>query len=499
MSLSLSVGDAWAPLPASAWEEQAVRHLLRRAGWTARAADVRRALGEGLPATLDRLFPPAAVAWPEPDSVAGLERDLPDFHRQVAQAMGEAKRKLRRDAFERSQAAVRDMSVNWMELAVVPENSAFEKWVAFLGNVFVVATEKVHNAAYVYRHFEILASGALGPAPQLAKAVSRSPAMEVYLDLAENRTGAPNENFARELFELFLLGEGNYTEADIKEAARAFTGYRIRPATGRFAFAPRQHDDGVKTLFGQSGRFGGDDVIDLAYGQRAAGAHLPRRMAAFYLGDLRLPPEYEFAIGDRWRTEGAYDLRWLVRNFFGSRIFFAPEFRGNLIKSPVQLYLGLLQDLNLDVMPVPRFVLNPLRQMGETPFNPPNVRGWIGGRSWINSASLGARRALVERLFTPLDGAALTADEQQDLVAARAGGKSRFAMTESDLDAWMALSPDQVLGSLQENFLSAPPNPEFLSQLRQFLQGRATDPAEHRRRVRRAILTALESPEYQVC
>jgi uncharacterized protein (DUF1800 family) len=499
MSLSLSAEDAWTPLPASAWDEPAARHLLRRAGWTARAADVKRALGEGLPGTLDRLFPSPPVDWPMPDSVAGLERDLPDYHRQVAQATGEEKRKLQREAFERSQAAVRDMSVNWMELAAIPDNSAFEKWVSFLGNVFVIATEKVHNAAFVYRHFEILAGGALGTAPKLAKAVSRSPAMEVYLDLAENRTGAPNENFARELFELFLLGEGNYTEADIKEAARAFTGYRIRPATGAFAFARRQHDDGIKTVFGQSGRFGGDDIIDLAYGRRAAGVHLPRRMSAFYLGEVPPPPEYLFAIGDKWRGEGGYDLRWLVRSFFGSRIFFAPEFRGNLIKSPVQLYLGLLQDLDLDVMPVPRFVVNPLRQMGETPFNPPNVRGWVGGRAWINSASLGARRSLVERLFAPPDGAVLTADEQQDVAAARARGESRFSVAESDLDPWMTLSPDKVMDVLQERFLAAQPGPDFRSQLLQFLAGHPADPAEHRRRLRRGIMTALESPEYQVC
>jgi uncharacterized protein (DUF1800 family) len=391
------------------------------------------------------------------------------------------------------------MSVKWMELAAANENSAFEKWVFFLGNVYVVATEKVKDAAFVYRHYGILAGGALGPAPALTKAVSRSPAMEIYLDLAENRTQAPNENFARELLELFLLGEGNYTESDIKEAARAFTGYRIRPALGTFVFAPRQHDGGIKTVFGHSGPFTGDEVIDLAYGQRAAGIHLPRRMAAFYLSELALPADYQDAIGDRWRTEGNYDLRWLVRTFFSSRIFFSPEFRGNFIKSPVQLYLGLIQDMDLDVIPAPRFVLNPLRQMGETPFDPPNVRGWVGGRAWINSASLAARRGMIERLLTPLDEAALTADEQRDLAVSRSRGAVNFTLGDDGLAPWLKLGADGVVERLNREFLTVPPTPEFLVQLRQFLGANASNAGEHKRRLRRGMMTALESPEYQLC
>jgi uncharacterized protein (DUF1800 family) len=499
MDLSLTEEEAWEALPASAWDEGAARHLLRRTGWTARPAEVAKAHREGLPATLDRLFPDAPVAWPEPVAVAALEQDMPSFRQRIALASGEAKRQLQREEFERSQAAVRDMSVRWMELAATPENSAYVKWVWFLGNVYVVATEKVKSAAFVYRHYELLARGALGSAPDLTKAISRSPAMEIYLDLAENRTRAPNENFARELFELFLLGEGNYTELDIKEAARAFTGYRIQPGRGTFVFAPQQHDGGVKSIFGRSGRFTGDDVIDLAYAQRAAGAHLVRRMAAFYLGDRPLPVGHESAMGDRWRQEGAYDLRWLVRRFFSSRVFFAPEYRGNFIKSPVQLYLGLVQDMHLDIMPVPRYVLNPLRQMGETPFDPPNVRGWIGGRSWINSASLGARRGVVERLFAPLDEEALTADEQRDLAEARARGGASFTVTDASLAPWLQLGPDAVVDRLNGELLTVPAAPAFLVELRRFLGKADARTAEHRRRLRRGLMTALESPEYQVC
>ena len=336
------------------------------------------------------------------------------------------------------------------------ERGLRQKWVLFLSDIYVVGFDKVHNPPFLYRHFDILSRGGLGPAPALAKAVSRSPAMMLYLDLAQSRREAPNENFARELFELFLLGEGNYSENDIKEAARAFTGYRLRPATGEVFLVPGQHDNGPKTVFGHTGNLTGDDVIDLAYGLPAAGAFLPHELVKFYLSDTMLPPEHLHALGDAWRTEGGYDLRWLARRFFGSRLFFAPEFRGDLIKSPIQYYLGMVGDLDLDVMPLPRFVLNPLRQMGQTLFTPPNVRGWVGGRAWINSASLAARRTMVELLFTPLDEEKLNADEQLDLAAAHANGVDRFTVADQRLEPLLHLPPVTVITGLETDFVPVP-------------------------------------------
>src|SRR5690606_1278539 len=164
--------------------------------------------------------------------------------------------------------------------------------------------------------------------------------------------------------------------------------------------------------FGRSGNFSGDAVIDLAYEQPAAAGFLPRELARFYLADEALPSEHVAALGAIWRESG-FDLRVLVRTFFGSRCFFAPEFRGNAIKSPVQFYLGLLRDLDLSVTPLPRFSTARLRQMGQGLFQPPNVRGWVGGRAWINSSTLAVRRQMVRQLFSPLREETLNADEQR--------------------------------------------------------------------------------------
>jgi uncharacterized protein (DUF1800 family) len=498
MNLSLAPEEAWQPLPAGEWNGEAAQHLMRRAGWTATPALVQRAVGDGLPATLNRLFPAQPITWPEPASVAQFEQSRLGRFQRLSQAPPEAKRLLQKEEREHAQASVQDMSIRWLQFAAQPENSAFAKWVLMLGDVYVVASEKVKNPFFIYRHFDILAQGAFGRAPDLSKAVSRSPAMVIYLDLNENRRGAPNENFARELFELFLLGEGNYTEKDIKEAARAFTGYRVRPAVGDFVYAPKQHDDGVKTIFGQTGRFTGDDVIDLAYGLPAAEVRLPRKLGHTYLSDTVLPPEYLLALGSPWRAEGDYNLLWLARRFFGSRLFFAPEFRANFIKSPVQFYLGLVQDLDLDVVPLPRYVLSPMRQMGQVLFNPPNVRGWLGGRNWITSTSLDARRNAVEMLFAPINLEALNADEQRELAAAAAASGADFTVSDGLLAPVAPLDPPAAAARLAGNFLAVPPRPEFLRSLGDFIAG---DPKPEGRliRERRAAATILESAEYQLC
>lgn len=498
MDPSLTPEDAWRPLPPAEWDAAAAGHLLRRAGWTARPEDVRQALADGPGGTLDRLFPAQPALWPLPDSVARFEETRIARLRLVSQAPPGERRLLQREEREHAQAAVQDMAIRWLEFAAQPGNSAFAKWVLMLGDVFVVASEKVRNPAFLHRHFDILARGGLGRAPDLAKAVSRSPAMVVYLDLNENRREAPNENFARELFELFLLGEGNYTERDIKEAARAFTGYRVRPALGEFFYAGRQHDDGDKTIFGRTGPFTGDDVIDLAFGLPAAAVRMPRKLAAVYLSDQPIPAGHLEALGAAWRGEGDFDLGWLARRFFGSRIFFDPAFRSNLIKSPVQFHLGLVQDLGLAVVPLARYTLNPLRQMGQVPFNPPNVRGWLGGRNWINSSTLAARRNLVEMLFTPINPDALNADEVRDLADGFAAGAGNLTVGDDFTAPFEGLGPAEAASGMTGRFAAVAPRPEFVRGLADFIAGSGGGPSR-RLRERRALATVLESPEYQLC
>jgi len=497
MKLDISPQDAWQPLPAKDWNEDAARHLLRRAGWAAQPAEVDRLMKDGLEASPDRLFPAKANSLPKPRLVANIERDTPEYAQKLRVAeTPEQKKIIQREQRERQQQAVQDLSIKWLQFASLPENAVAEKWVLFLSDVYVISQEKVQNTAWVYSFQETLRQGGFGRAPDLAKSVSRTPAMIRFLDLQDSKVGAPNENFARELFELFLLGEGNYTEQDIKESARAFTGYRDR--MGVFYFAQNQHDKGPKTIFEKTGPFAGDDVIDLAFTQPAAGRFLPHEMVKFYLVDDGIPIEYLTAIGDWWRDTG-YDMRKLAQRFFGSRIFFDPAFRGNYIKSPIQFYLGLVQDLDLNVAPFPRHALNALRLMGENPFRPPNVRGWVGGRMWINSGTLNSRRQLVETLFTPINEDNLNADEQVQLVAARSSGLSTFTVTDERLDAMLASStPAQITDHFVDYFLTVRVDDGFRGSVLAFLSD-PTAAANRRARLRSTAVTLLQSPEYQLC
>ena len=486
--------EAWQPLPAAGWNEAAARHLLQRIGFSAPPTELARVLQDGLVRSLERYFS-KMPALPKPRQIAALEKDGPELYRRINTGSAEEKRLAQQDARERSRDALFDLTIKWLQLASLPEYSPAEKWLLFLSDVWVVGVEKVKNSALIYRHQDILRQSALGSAVSLAKAVSRSPAMIAYLDLQQSKPEAPNENFARELFELFTLGEGNYTENDIKQAARAFTGYRQRQ--GEFAFARRQHDDGTKTIFGHTGRYTGDDVIGLVFKQKAAGTFLPKEMVRFYLSETPLPAGHTDALGAWWAGEG-YDLRKLAVKFFSSRIFFSSACRDDYIKSPIQFYLGLVQDLGLSVAPLPRLLIGSLRSMGQMPFDPPNVRGWVGGRSWITSATLAARRQLISALLSPLNEEALNGDEQIELAAAYADGITNFTLDQGWLTQWAKLAPADRARELVRLHVPGLTGTEIERQVVTFLE-RSAQHSKAEAATRAALATLLESPDYQLC
>ncbi|MCX6936427.1 MAG: DUF1800 family protein [Verrucomicrobia bacterium] len=495
MTSPLDPREAWQPLPASEWNADLARHLLRRAGWAARPDEVARAVQQGLAATLNRLFPATPPPLARPAFIP-LAQDRINALRPLKRgALDQEERRIyEREERELERTAGVELTFKWLQAAADPSRSAYEKWVHFLTDVYVISMEKVRSAELVYQHYDLLRTKGTGTAPALTKAVSRSAAMIRYLDLDLSSKKAPNENFARELFELFTLGEGNYTEDDIKQAARAFTGYRH--GKDGFRQNERERDTTPKTIFGQTGPYLGDDVIDLVYRQPAAATFLPREMARFYLTERTLPHEFFVPLGQDWRASG-FNLRELCLRFFGSRAFYAPTFRANYIKSPIHFYLGLLQDLGLDVLPLQRTTLQPLRQMGQTFLLPPNVRGWVGGRLWINSSTLAARRQLAETLCSPLDEDRLNADDRLELEGARDAGHSRFTVDDERIRTFASLGAPGIAERLCDFFLPVRVTPEYRATLTQFLT--ASSPAEAEAKARRATIAILQSPEYQLC
>jgi uncharacterized protein (DUF1800 family) len=206
--------------------------------------------------------------------------------------------------------------------------------------------------------------------------------MLVWLDGNANRRRQPNENLARELMELFSLGVGNYSERDIKEAARAFSGWHVRQ--GEFWFNRMQHDTGDKTVFGQTGKFDGDDVVELCLKQDAAPRFVARKLLQFFV--MPSPPDAAVAELAGCIRENDFEMRPVLRTLFASTIFFSDEARHAIIKSPAEFVLGTLR--TLEARANLRESVGTMALLGQALFEPPTVEGWKGGRGWINSATM---------------------------------------------------------------------------------------------------------------
>lgn len=304
------------------------------------------------------------------------------------------------DARKQQQAAeIRravDLRAWWLAEMLNTPSPLTERMTLFWHNHFVSSQQKVKYSQLMYQQNVLLRKNALGNFGTLLHAVSKDPAMLIYLDTARSRKDAPNENFAREVMELFTLGEGHYGEHDIKEAARAFTGWSIEPETGEYKWRPFAHDDGQKTVLGKSGDFDGDAVLDVLLAQPACAEFITTKLWREFISPDPDPARVKY-VAHEFRASG-YDIKTALRALFNSDAMYAPENRAVLVKSPVDLVVGTLRQFQFTVPDPLPFALN-LGQLGQNLFAPPNVKGWPGGETWINSTTLLARKQFAERIF----------------------------------------------------------------------------------------------------
>jgi uncharacterized protein (DUF1800 family) len=391
------------------------RHLLNRTGFGAGDAEIREYAVLDRAEAVDRLLaatrqeaslgPPAFVN--DPFSPYYRLRQMSPEERKVEQ------RKLVEQGFE--------LRAWWLREMALGPSPLTERMTLFWHNHFATSQQKVRSPGLMYRQNALLRREALGNFGTLLRDVAKDPAMLVYLDNAGSRRQAPNENFAREVMELFTLGEGHYTEHDIKEAARAFTGWSIDRETGEFTYRRIWHDYGEKTVLGKTGRLDGDDVIDAL---------------------LARPETAEFITGKLWREfvsprpdaqevrrlaavfrDSRYGIKPLVRAMLTSDAFWAPENRGALIKSPVDLVVGTMRTFGIHPFDL-RPAVFACAALGQNPFSPPNVKGWPGAEAWINSATLLGRRQWLERVFRGSDPAPVPMDMR--LAEAKGEGPDRI-------------------------------------------------------------------------
>lgn len=349
-----------APLPSGerAWTASDAAHLLGRAQFGFTTGELERASQDGLAATVERLLTPQ----PEPAEFQQADVSL----RKTAIATGE----------------INDLKIWWLYRMWATANPLTEKMSLFWHNHFATSYDKVRSIPQMLGQNDLIRAHALGDFSRLLHGMSRDTAMLVWLDGNANRKRHPNENFAREIMELFALGLGNYTEKDIQEAARAFSGWHVRE--GAFWFNQSQHDDTPKTVFGKTGNYDGAAIVDLCLAQEACPRFLSMKLLKTFVSPQ--PTETMIAaVANRVRLH-QYNMAAVLREVLSSQMFFEEAHRRCVIKSPLDLVIGSLRSLAATVKWPP--VAKLLAQLGQDVFEPPSVKGWEGGRLWINSSSL---------------------------------------------------------------------------------------------------------------
>jgi uncharacterized protein (DUF1800 family) len=373
-------------LPASQWNEKTATHLLNRAGFGGTPAAIEAVHQRGLSAAVrDLLEIPAEAARPSPPAWA-KPRNIRELRTSARAEDDPARRqeKMRQLRMMEGENTL-DLRRWWLERMSNGPAPLLEKMTLFWHGHFATSIQKVKDAYWMWLQNDTLRQNAFGNFASLTKKISHDPAMMIYLDLQQSRQEHPNENWARELMELFTVGIGNYTEQDIREAARAFTGYRLDMTTQQFRFAPFQQDKSPKTFMGKTGPFSGDDIIDLLVRQPACAAFIGRKLLRFFVEDDPSAATVE-AMANTIRAHD-FEMKPVLQELFCSAEFYADRVMRSQIKSPVQFLVQTTRMLEAP-LPPPAVAQNGMRQMGQILFAPPNVKGWDGGKSWISTSTL---------------------------------------------------------------------------------------------------------------
>jgi hypothetical protein len=374
------------PLDPAGWTPRHLDHLLRRAGFGVAEAERPRWEALGFPGAVDALLEWEEAGLPDPE---WLNEEDPGIEalRSAGLADNEARKqaqaKFKRLQFQR----MYELRMTWLGAMLSSGSPLREKLALFWHGHFATSIVKVRQAAFMWRQnatFRRRAAGAFG---DMLREMNRDPAMLVWLDGKDNREGAPNENYARELLELFTLGEGHYTENDIKESARAFTGWTVRPLVNDAVFRPFRHDYGEKTIFGKTGDFNADNVTNLILEQPQCRLFLAENLWTFFVSPAPSGESIQALAGEL--EASGWELKPALRALFTSSEFYAPDAMASQIKSPVEWLVGALKHLGAEQ--VPNAAPPMLRQLGQSLFEPPSVKGWDGGRAWITTNTMMSR------------------------------------------------------------------------------------------------------------
>jgi len=464
------------PIAATDWSRGRAAHLIERAGFGAAPDEIARLASltprqavdelvdyESIPSDLKRFD--ESVIWdagmdPFPPSRAEAVR----IARERGEGLGE--KVLPQGAQRRLQPVVdkffyglyangietQRLGLWWANRMLATRRPLEEKLTLFWHGHFATGENKVRDYRMVLQQNEMFRARASGKFRDLLVGILKDPAMLVYLDNGENIKKHPNENFGRELLELFTMGVGNYTERDVREAARAFTGWTNDVLT--FKFDKEQHDSGQKTFLGRSGPFDGEDIVDAILAQNVTAEFVAAKIYRFFVREeIEAPLKAE--LGRIYRESG-YQMKPLLKRLFLSKDFYSPATVATQIKSPVQLVVSTYKKMALREVPtIPDFG-RMTSSLGQSLFDPPNVAGWAGGRTWITPSTLLNRGNLFRGVLFPDVKGFRAPDRAMSATDARVGqrvaqGMSITEATREDVDV-KAMAESNMMVDRDEDF-----------------------------------------------
>ncbi len=427
----------------------------------------------------------------------GLFKGVKDFAEMEKRELSkEQKKQIRQQAKD----GLKNLNIRWLEEMVNGEAQLREKMSLFWHGHFAC---RVINSFFQQELLHIIRENSLGNFGDLLRAVSKSPAMLQFLNNQQNRKQHPNENFAREVMELFTLGTGHYTENDIKEAARSFTGWGFN-LRGNFQFRVFQHDNGVKTIFGKTGNYNGDDVIDMLLEQKQTALFITQKIYRYFVNEEIDATKVEWLANRFYQSE--YDIKSLLTDIFTSDWFYEQKNIGNKIKSPVELLTGIRRMLPMELAnDAIQLIFQKL--LGQILFYPPNVAGWPGGKSWIDSSSL-MLRLRIPQIMTANEILHLSPKDDDDVMMGQMDDEMEqqrkvtkkmlqqaTANIEWDLvvKIFEGFSREQLLEKITATIL------QTKGGISKNLLEKYLNASSRENYIKTAVINLMSTPEYQLC
>ncbi len=474
------------------------QHLLWRAGFGPMAENDRN-IDSIAPKELWSFLLKNASQKPEPLNVATNTMQDNLYEMSMQGGDDQTKNERRRAIQKQYREDLKALNLRWLSVLVESKDQLREKMSFFWHGHFAC---RIFNIHFQQELLQVIRTQALGNFGDLLKSVSKSPAMLQYLNNQQNRKQKPNENFAREVMELFTMGRGNYTETDVKEAARAFTGWGFN-AKSEFVFRANQHDAGSKTFLGKTGNFDGDDILNMLLEQKQTAIFITKKIYRFFVNEQVNEAQLTWLANRFYRSGYAIDK--LMEDIFTSEWFYDKKNIGTKIKSPVELLVGIRRILPMQLKEDSAQLLFQ-RALGQELFYPPNVSGWAGGKNWIDSSTL-MLRLRIPQIITANEAIQIQAKSDDDVMMGQmAQNKMREQLNKSfgskaaaDVDwvsickAYNPIPREQLLAAISSSILQTTQNVSPLV-LDKYLNKESRELY-----IKSALVYVMSTPEYQLC